>query len=167
MTDIGNPTSYTFPVYRDNDIAIPICLNSELYTHMMAKRVLRLDSGFGHKRRGFLRWIFAAIFAILLIGLVAGLFVFAGLIGPVGPRPYFGWPFFFFPFGFFVFVFALFFIFRFAFWGWGWGRGGYHHRSWGSDGPYALDILNRRYASGEITKEQYDQMKADIMRKND
>ncbi len=26
----------------------------------------------------------------------------------------------------------------------------------------ALDILNKRYAKGEITKEQYDQMKKDI-----
>ena len=27
----------------------------------------------------------------------------------------------------------------------------------------ARDILDRRYASGEITKEQYDQMKRDIV----
>ena len=26
----------------------------------------------------------------------------------------------------------------------------------------ALEILNKRYASGEITKEQYDEMKKDI-----
>lgn len=120
-----------------------------------------------NRRRGFLRWIFAAIFAVLTIGLVVGLLSFAGLWGPIGPRPYyFGWPFFFFPFGF-IFIFALFFIFRFAFWGWGWGWGwrrGYYNRSWGSDGPYALEILNQRYARGEITKEQYDQMKDDILR---
>ena len=59
---------------------------------------------------------------------------------------------------------ALFFVFRFAFWGWGWGWGrGYHQGSWGSDGLYALEILNQRYARGEITKEQYDQMKTDLL----
>ena len=28
----------------------------------------------------------------------------------------------------------------------------------------SLEILDRRYASGEITKEQYEQMKADLKR---
>ncbi len=31
-----------------------------------------------------------------------------------------------------------------------------------SNGPTARDILDRRYASGEITREQYDQMKRDL-----
>src|SRR6266581_3382049 len=72
---------------------------------------------------------------------------------------------FFFPFGFFIFVFFLFFLFRGLFWGWGgwgwrgypmYGRYGYGHH----DG--AAEILRRRYAGGEITKDQFDQMMRDI-----
>ncbi len=33
----------------------------------------------------------------------------------------------------------------------------------GEGGQTALDILNQRYARGEITKEAYDQMKRDIL----
>jgi putative membrane protein len=29
----------------------------------------------------------------------------------------------------------------------------------------ALEILNRRYANGEITKEEYERIKSDILRK--
>jgi len=119
----------------------------------------------GRKRRGFLRWIFAGVFALLLLGLAFGLLAFIGVFGHFVPGPYNGWPFFFFPFGFFVFIFALFAIFRFAFWGWGWRRG-YYRGSWGaSSSPDALEILDQRYAHGDITKEQYDQMKNDILRK--
>jgi putative membrane protein len=32
----------------------------------------------------------------------------------------------------------------------------------GSHGPTTREILDRRYASGEISKEQYDQMKRDL-----
>ena len=32
----------------------------------------------------------------------------------------------------------------------------------GPVGPTALEILDRRYASGEISKEQYEQMKRDL-----
>ena len=32
----------------------------------------------------------------------------------------------------------------------------------GADGETSLDILKRRYAKGEITKEEFDKMKADI-----
>ena len=31
-----------------------------------------------------------------------------------------------------------------------------------SRGPSARDILDRRYAAGEVTKEQYDTMKRDL-----
>jgi putative membrane protein len=114
------------------------------------------------KRRGFLRWLFAGIFALLVIGLLAGVFVFA--FGHFGPGSYYyGWPFFF-PFGFFLFLIGIFFVFRFAFWGWGWGRG-YYRGSWRYDGADALEILGRRYARGEISKEQYEQMKSDLQQK--
>jgi putative membrane protein len=67
-------------------------------------------------------------------------------------------------------------------WGMGWGMGGfgplllilivggaiyYFARMRPSDrpfGPSPREILERRYASGEITKEQYDQMKDDLQK---
>jgi putative membrane protein len=112
-----------------------------------------------------LRWVFGAVFALFLVGLVVGLLAFIGVFGRFAPGPYYAGPFFFFPFGFLVLAFLIFAVFRFAFWGWGWRRG-YYHGSWGaSSDPYALQILDQRYARGEITKEQYDQMKNDILRK--
>jgi putative membrane protein len=117
------------------------------------------------KRRGFFRWIFAGVFALLLLGLVFGLLAFGGIFGHFAPGPYYRGPFFFFPFGFLLFAFVLFAIFRFAFWGWGWHRG-YYGGSWRANGgSSALEILDQRYARGDITKEQYDQMKNDILRK--
>lgn len=40
-------------------------------------------------------------------------------------------------------------------------RTGYH-RSWTGGEPNALEIAKRRYARGEITKEQFEQMKKDL-----
>lgn len=112
--------------------------------------------GLAKKRRGFLRWFFAGVFAILVVGLLAGMFF---VFSRAGPGPYYGWPLF--PFGFFLFLIGIFFVFRLAFWGWGWGRG-YYRGSRGYSGPDALEIVRRRYARGEITKEQYEQMRSDL-----
>lgn len=72
--------------------------------------------------------------------------------------PGFGW--WFFPFGFFFFLIFMFFIFRVAFWGWG-GGWGWRRRYWYGYGD-AREILRQRYARGEITKEQFEQMSRDL-----
>jgi putative membrane protein len=60
----------------------------------------------------------------------------------------------FFPLLFIPIAFLFFFGLRWFFWGrWGWNRGWY--------GPYhdsALETLRERFARGEITKEQFDDM---------
>lgn len=62
-----------------------------------------------------------------------------------------------------IFLIFVFFVF---------GRGGFRSPWWyDSDRHHGreenretpLDILRRRYASGEITKEQFEQMKKDIL----
>ncbi len=58
-------------------------------------------------------------------------------------------------------------IFLFVFLGrWGcrppwWGPSGHHRES--GDSETALEILKKRYAKGEITKEEFEQMKKDIL----
>ena len=70
----------------------------------------------------------------------------------------------FFPFGFFGFfwIFAVFWFIRWAFWPW---RGYGPRRSW-RYGDQAYYILRERYARGEITKEQFDQMTRDLQQHN-
>src|SRR3989449_1636727 len=114
------------------------------------------------RHRRFIGWGIAAFLFLIGVAIVIGLIVRA-VVGPGAGVGYF--PFFFFPFGFFIFVFFLFFLFRGLFWGWGgWGWRGYYPM----DGRYhygpddAAHIRRRRYASGGITKEQFDQMIRDI-----
>lgn len=80
------------------------------------------------------------------------------MMGPnmVYPGPYMGW--FFWPFGAFFILFVIFIAFR---WLWfPWGRGYYGGR-WQRFGA-PEEILRRRYARGEITKDQFDQTMRDL-----
>ena len=112
-------------------------------------------------RRGMMGWIFGALAILLLVGVFVVPSYYGFMAGPNGyyPRPYF------FPFGFLVFFFVIFFVARGLFWGWGWGWwGGYSRGYWRHGGYYseAEEILKQRYAKGEITKDQFDQMMRDL-----
>jgi uncharacterized membrane protein len=97
-------------------------------------------------------WVAVAVVAGL-IGLVVLASVFRWFPGPPG-TPYF-WPVF--PLGFFLVLILVFVAFRFAFWGRGWGRYGY-----GWDRPSARQILEERYARGEISLERLQEMSRDL-----
>jgi putative membrane protein len=114
-----------------------------------------------HPRRGgIFGWV---ILAVVIVAIVSFFAVVALRGYPTGPMmtyngyPVFGW-WFFFPFGFFFIFFILFFVGRFIFWPWGWG---WRRRYWYGYGD-AHEILRQRYARGEITKEQFDQMTRDL-----
>jgi len=111
---------------------------------------------------GLLGW---AIFALVAVAVI-GFFVTPFLWGYYGmmpaatattyPMPYFGW--FFWPFGFLIFFFLIFGVFRWLFFPWGRGYYGGRWQRWGTP----EEILRRRYARGEITKDQFDQMMRDL-----
>ena len=114
-----------------------------------------------HRRRGNpFAW---AVLAVVLVAVIA-FFALLAIHGypSAPPGNYYGYPFlgwwFFFPFGIFFLFIVLFFVSRLLFWpmGWGWRR-----RYWYGYGD-ANEILRQRYARGEITKDQYEQMKRDL-----
>jgi uncharacterized membrane protein len=108
----------------------------------------------------------------LLWGFIAFLAV-VGIIAAIGliflrtvPVIYYPVSYGFFPFSFFFalfFIFAAFWIVRLVLFPWRWG---YSRRYWGplgwGYGDRAYYILRERYARGEISKEQYDQMMHDL-----
>ncbi len=112
---------------------------------------------------GSRRGLAAAFFALGIVLVVAGMALFAGFLFHPGyvPVTTYYYPFFL-PFGWIWILFGIFVIFgltRFAFRPWRWG--GYSRRYWTRyDEPYR--ILRERYARGEITKEQFDQMMRDL-----
>ena len=67
------------------------------------------------------------------------------------------------PIGLIVLVVIGYFIWRGL--GWGGGCGGDHYGHYSSYGEKenAMEILRQRYARGEISKDQYEQMKKDII----
>lgn len=105
-------------------------------------------------------WILVGIvaFVIVVLALFAAFSYFSPM--PIRSYGYYWWPVF--PFGFvifFVVIFLVFGVLRWAFWGWGWRRGYYGYgRMYGDP----RQILKRRYARGEITEDQFDQMMRDL-----
>jgi putative membrane protein len=119
---------------------------------------------YGQGGRPAHRWVPFAILALAVLFIAAlGLWFFASNVSPpvyTNGMPFFWW----FPFGWFFFIpvfFIFFFAFRWFFWGgWGWWGRGWYYRGYYDD-P-ALATLRERYARGEITKEQYEQMRRDL-----
>jgi putative membrane protein len=96
--------------------------------------------------------------ALILISAIAVLvivsFYYVRPASAFGEYPFYGW----FPFGWFFFVpvvFLIFFVFRWVLWGgWGWGR--YY------DDDRALVVLKERFARGELSEEQFEQMTKEL-----
>jgi putative membrane protein len=117
--------------------------------------------------RHFFAWGIVALVSIITIFATIGLVLYyyppAAPAGAVYPfyYPWFGARILF---GLF-FIFAIFWVLRWAFWGWGWR---YRRGYWGGGYGYwrhrdsSYYILRERYAKGEISKEQYDQMMRDL-----
>ena len=108
-------------------------------------------------RRHVLGWILFVIVLLIVVPILVSA-VFYGL-RPLGRGyfPFLGYYPFFFPFGWVFGFLILFMLFRWIFWPWGWGHRG-RYRGYRDE----YHILRVRYARGEITKEQFDQMTRDL-----
>lgn len=110
-------------------------------------------------------WLVVALLAVAIIAFV-GSFFMQGYYGPMmnyGGYPYYGW--FFWPFGFIIPLIFIFFLVRVVFWGfggWGWRRRYWNGSGYGYGYGDAREILRQRYARGEITKDQFNQMMRDL-----
>ena len=97
---------------------------------------------------------------ILVAASIATSVIFYVSRSPAAFYPFF--PFFPFHFGFLGIILLLFIIFwvaRWWFWSWNGGRRAYREHRDPAD-----EILRERYAKGEITKEQFEQMMQDLKR---
>jgi len=114
---------------------------------------LKMNSSVESRRP--LRWV---LVPVLAVAVVAAVTVGASLYFNAASTSYYGW----WPwasFGWFVFIpllFVGFFALRFLWWGW-WGGGGWYNR-----GDSAMQVLRERFARGELTKEQFEQMRKDL-----
>jgi uncharacterized membrane protein len=106
-----------------------------------------------------MKWMWyglGAMFVLIGLAVVVGeLYPGAGAASTTGPMFGFGWV-----SNVFAILFAV-WIFSWIF-GWGWrGSRRHRYRGWYPD-DNAYQIIKERYAKGEITKEQFDQMMRDL-----
>jgi uncharacterized membrane protein len=104
-------------------------------------------------------WVGLLVVLIVVPIVVSAVFY---VLRPMGRAyfPFMGYyPFFFLPFGWVFGFVILFVLLQGIFWGWGSRR---RYRGY----PYEYHILRVRYARGEITKEQFDQMTRDLQESN-
>jgi len=83
---------------------------------------------------------------------------YGGMMGGFGGF----WMLFMIPIGLIVLFVIAYVIWRSCGWGGGCGSSHYGHYNSYGDKENAMEILRQRYARGEISKEQYEQMKKDI-----
>jgi len=107
-----------------------------------------------------LGWLLMGVILLVVLGFVIFLTV-RFLVRPTLVPDYYGgyvYILFFFPFGILLLFLLFFAIARLTFWPWRWG---YRRADWRHYGD-AREIVKTRYARGEITKEQFDQMMKDL-----
>jgi putative membrane protein len=117
-----------------------------------------------YQRKSNIKWFLVPVLIVIVIAAaLTGLYLYFNNTSPstyYGPH-YFGrwpgWPFFGFGWLFIpLILFLIFFGLRWFVWGGcGWARGCWYHRQHYDP---ALEILRERFARGEITKEQFDDM---------
>jgi putative membrane protein len=129
-----------------------------------------------HDDRGRFPTVLVAIIAVALAVVIAVALIltyfspnygYYGYGWGGGMMGWMGFPMLFmFPIGLIILIVIAYVIYRGVWWGGGCcgGHHGYygHYRSDG-ERETAMEILRRRYANGEITKEQFEQMKKDII----
>jgi len=118
------------------------------------------DDNWGPRRP---MWVGLLALVAVLILVPIGLSAVFYILRPIGRAyfPFMGYYPFFFPFGWVFGFLILFFLLRWIFWPWGWGHRG-RYRGY----PDEYHILRVRYAKGEITKDQFDQMTRDLQESN-
>jgi putative membrane protein len=104
-------------------------------------------------------WIYGAFAIGGTVAVLAAIIILASLLRPtlLSGASFYPW-FHFFPFFPFVaFLIVIFFV-KWSLWGWGWRSGDWRYYS------DARRILEERYARGELTREQLEQMRNDLER---
>ena len=106
----------------------------------------------------YVAWGLVGLIILVGVSIATSLIFFASRSsGSIYPP----FPFFPFHFGLLGTIFLIFIIFMVArLWFWPWRR--YNPNSYSRDRGDAREILRERYAKGEITKEQFEQMMRDL-----